>query len=842
MVHFLWSKPTLISASALLVALLLVGALMLMPQPPAAAQTQEDGQVTYASADGESTIVSERVALLPADFARAGTLNGLQASPDGLKLASGTNQGIYVSAPLRSPLDYTTDLGPAWLADVPDGATVTAEARLSDNGQNWGDWQPVRVEYYPTANGEYAGVLVWIDKANVYAQMRLTLQANGAGASPLLRRLSLFFNDTSHGPSDDAAITQAAAAPRPAALTCPDKPLVIPRSAWGSPSGESSPYWPPSYQSVTHIVINHTATPNQATDWAKVVRSIWHYHAHILGWGDIGYQYLIDPQGNIYEGRAGGDDVIGAFDGFNRGALGIGYIGCYGNCQTIGLPNTEPPAAMLTAGNDLIAWKFGQKELDPLGSGSYCYQDLPNIVGRSDVTCRGGSLSPGDLLAAKLPAIRADVVDKLADCQQATPPVTVVITIEPETPAPTGTSTPSGPTATPTATSINPTSTPTQTPTSVGPTATPTSTSTGPTATPTPTSTSTNPTATPTPTSTGPTATPTSTPTGPTATPTLTPSPTATPTGPTPTPSPTSTGPTPTWTPTLTPIPPTPIITMWPPVLPLNLTSTGTSEIKILNIANLYGVDLTLNYDPNIVEVVDADPNTPGVQVAPDYVFNGVQFFVAQNEVTNGVIRFSATRQSPAPVFNGTGALIKITWQGKVTGDSPVIFGQVKLSNPDGQPLVATAEPGLVKVDVAQMIIRGWVRLEKVGQSTSIVWGIGDPAPGTDTDGIFILEVDPNTRAYTLTLTVTGYLTVQIKGKDFTELTNIDFDSITLLGGEVTGDNQIDIFDLAFIGSRYGSNDRQGDINDDGIVDIFDLSVSAANYGQSGPVAIQWDK
>ena len=62
------------------------------------------------------------------------------------------------------------------------------------------------------------------------------------------------------------------------------------------------------------------------------------------------------------QGRAGGDDAIVAFDGFNRGAMGIGYIGCYGNCDYLGIPNAEPSTEMLAAGNELIAWKVGQNE------------------------------------------------------------------------------------------------------------------------------------------------------------------------------------------------------------------------------------------------------------------------------------------------------------------------------------------------------------------------------------------------------------------------------------------------------------------------------------------------
>ncbi|MFC1975399.1 N-acetylmuramoyl-L-alanine amidase, partial [Chloroflexota bacterium] len=413
MKHLL-NQKRIISLGIFLVALSLTMWLFIPSPRSAGAQPPDVDRVTYASVDGASTIVSQRIVLAAADFARVGTVDDLAVTPAGLRLAEGVNSGVYLSEAIRSPLDFTTDIGPAWLADLPDGAAISVEAHLSRDGVAWDEWLPVPVEYYPTAKGEHGGVLVWVNQPGIYVQFRLTLQAGDKGASPVFRRLTLFFNDTSQGPSDEAAVAAAMAVDMAeeagtASLICPAKPLVIPRTAWGCPPDATSPYWPPAYQPVTHIVINHTATPNSADDWAKVVRSIWHYHAHILGWGDVGYQYLIDPLGNVYEGRAGGDDVIGAFDGFNRGAMGLGYIGCYGNCDYLGLSNAEPSQAILTAGNVLMAWKVDQKKIDPFGSGEYCYQTLPNIVGRSEVTCRGGSLSPGDWLGARIPDMQVAV-------------------------------------------------------------------------------------------------------------------------------------------------------------------------------------------------------------------------------------------------------------------------------------------------------------------------------------------------------------------------------------------------------------------------------------------------
>jgi hypothetical protein len=767
------------AAIVLLVGLLLATLLFALPHQPAVAQGSSSDRVTYASVDGQSAIVSQQMVLEAGDFARGGTVDNLQITPDGLILAAGVTRGIYLSEAIRSPLDFTTDVGPAWLADVPAGASVSVEARLSDDGQSWGEWAEVPVEYYPTRAGEYGGTLVWVDKPTAYVQFKLTLQAGADGLSPRFRRLKLFFNDTSQGPSDEVAVAQARNEVTHASLTCPAKPLVIPRSTWGCPPGQTSPFWPPAYEPVTHIVVNHTATPNSADDWARVVRSIWNYHANILGWGDIGYQYLIDPLGNIYEGRAGGDDVIGAFDGFNRGAMGIGYIGCYGNCDYLGLANAEPSTAMLTAGNVLMAWKVDQKEIDPFGTGQYCFQTLPNIVSRSDVTCRGGSLSPGDFLDARVPEMRMAVADIISACQAATPTpgVTVIITTEPST--------------TPSPTDQTPTPTPTsQTPTpgvTVVITLDPT---------------------TPTPSPTNQTPMPTETPT-----PTVTPTPTTTATGST--------------------------VALFPASLQLGLDGTGVSEVEAANISDLYGVDLRLTYDPNVLAVVDADPNAPGVQVEAGTVFEDVAFFVAKNEASDGVINFIAARQSPAPTFSGTGSLIQITWQGKTLGQTPVTLEGVKLSDPDGLPLSATLQDGQVEVSLG-IIVQGHVALQGSDDSSRAVVAVGAQQVATSPDGQFEIEIAP-ANSDPLTIVAPGYLSAQTAGEVFVGSTVIDLGNITLLGGEVTGDNRVDIFDLTFIGSRYNGTDSLADVNGDGAVDIFDLTLTASNYGQRGPVMIGVD-
>ena len=178
------------------------------------------------------------------------------------------------------------------------------------------------------------------------------------------------------------------------------KPSVVSRTEWGCPDGQNSPRWPPEYYPVTHVIIHHTATTNVAIDWAKEVYKRWEYHANTKGWGDIGYNYLIDSNGVIYEGRAGGDDVIaGHAYGHNKGTMGIAFLGTFST--------VEPTSAALRSAQALIAWKCAQRNIDPLESGTDFAGTYYNyIAGHRDVSV---TECPGDKLYNLLPIIRQSV-------------------------------------------------------------------------------------------------------------------------------------------------------------------------------------------------------------------------------------------------------------------------------------------------------------------------------------------------------------------------------------------------------------------------------------------------
>jgi hypothetical protein len=138
-------------------------------------------------------------------------------------------------------------------------------------------------------------------------------------------------------------------------------PPILSRSTWGA--NEAIRRAPPSYApSVQFAVVHHTAgtnayTPSQS---AAIVRGIEIYHVQGNGWNDIGYNFLVDKYGQVFEGRYGGVDknVIGAHaEGFNTGSVGVAMLGTYGS--------TAPPLVARNALAHLLAWRLDLAHVDP---------------------------------------------------------------------------------------------------------------------------------------------------------------------------------------------------------------------------------------------------------------------------------------------------------------------------------------------------------------------------------------------------------------------------------------------------------------------------------------------
>lgn len=192
----------------------------------------------------------------------------------------------------------------------------------------------------------------------------------------------------------------------PAASTL--KPPVFSRVSWGANPASCNP----SYCTTTHVAMHHTASASEYTSqsWAECaanVKASQVYHMVTRGWCDIGYNYLICPHGDIFEGRGGGDDVRGAHDGYNCGSMGVSMMGYFHTPH-----NQTLTSAMQDAFVDLAAWKCDQQGIDPLGTSWYAGYgaNQSNLYGHRDVSA---TACPGDFAFAELPQLRQRVEQKI---------------------------------------------------------------------------------------------------------------------------------------------------------------------------------------------------------------------------------------------------------------------------------------------------------------------------------------------------------------------------------------------------------------------------------------------
>nr|WP_231126245.1 N-acetylmuramoyl-L-alanine amidase [Motilibacter aurantiacus] len=194
-------------------------------------------------------------------------------------------------------------------------------------------------------------------------------------------------------------------------------PAIVTRAQWGA--DESLRGRTPNYTGTPKIgFVHHTASTNSysAETAAAQVRAIYAYHTKVNKWSDIGYNFLVDKFGTVYEGRAGGIDraVLGAHTGgFNSDSFGVSALGNY--------DTTDAPGPMVESISQVLAWKLASAYRDPnasvtvtsAGGGTSRYRSgeratVPVVAGHRDV---GATACPGRYLYDDLPAIRSRVTE-----------------------------------------------------------------------------------------------------------------------------------------------------------------------------------------------------------------------------------------------------------------------------------------------------------------------------------------------------------------------------------------------------------------------------------------------
>ncbi|MGY1690052.1 N-acetylmuramoyl-L-alanine amidase [Geodermatophilus sp. SYSU D01105] len=308
-------------------------------------------------------------------------------------------------------------VGVTWEYD-PAVTDTVVKVRVQDGAGAWGEWTEVGIEDAEQDPDAEADADVRGGTAPLWTGPSTGVEAElvtRTGAAPTDVQLDLV--DPGDSAADGSLGTPDIQDTADAAMAMP---AVYSRAQWGA--DESIMGWDPEYApTIKAATLHHTADSNNYTadQVPAIMRSIYRYHSVSRGWGDIGYNVIVDKFGRLWEGRYGGlaRPVVGAHAiGFNSGTFGVSMLGTY--------ESVAVPQATVDAVAAVIGWKFSLHGVDPRGStvltagggGTSKYAagqrvTLPTIFGHRDV---GRTACPGTQGYARLGEIRNQVTSRLA--------------------------------------------------------------------------------------------------------------------------------------------------------------------------------------------------------------------------------------------------------------------------------------------------------------------------------------------------------------------------------------------------------------------------------------------
>ncbi len=367
-----------------------------------AAAEDESAEVPTGSVDPE---ISEYQLSAPPGARARGTAPRASARP------LGKGQRVLSDA---LPVAGLAAVGVTWDAGEQVDESAIDVAVRGRTGNGWSSW--VDLAYHGDEHGPDAGTREAAratrpgTDAFVLADAdRVQVRIDAARRIPQDLRLAVIDpgeaeRTTRQEPAIDTAAEEAPARTtdgRVAARvsTTASKPRIFSRRQWGADESLRDK-GSLSYGTVKAGFVHHTVNGNGYSkgEVPGIIRSIYAYHTRSLGWSDIGYNYLIDKFGRIWEGRAGGvrRPVIGAHTrGYNHASFGASAIGNF--------EQVRPRRAMLGAFSRLMAWKLAIHGYRPKGKRRIDGRVVKAISGHRDA---GSTACPGRYLYDKLPAIR----------------------------------------------------------------------------------------------------------------------------------------------------------------------------------------------------------------------------------------------------------------------------------------------------------------------------------------------------------------------------------------------------------------------------------------------------
>ena len=255
-------------------------------------------------------------------------------------------------------------------------------------------------------------------------------------------------------------------------------------------------------------------------------------------------------------------------------------------------------------------------------------------------------------------------------------------------------------------------------------------------------------------------------------------------------------------------------------------------EVWVEAVSDFYGAQFTLAYDGSIVEAVSVEPGSAFTDF-PD------QYEVAKADIVSDTVSFAATllRVSKADPLQGDLQLAVITFDAVDLGESFLDFVEVKLSDSAGNAIPFTPwDSAITVIEVPTKLIGNAYMEGREDHSGIGVTLMSDPVMTTTTNisGTYTFNNVP-AGVYSVTMSADLYLgAMAVNVLVLENETNYACD-VTMLGGDLNGDEIIDILDLSMCAVSFETAAPEADVNADGIVDVYDLVLLGKNFKLEAP-------
>jgi hypothetical protein len=337
----------------------------------------------------------------------AGSFDGLLVvnNADGeLRLAEASEQGVFVSAPFEAEHTFNA-VGATWQADMIVGTGIAIDVRVRSDAPSdapepdsaWSDWLPLRSgdARAPAEAGAFASADVLATPVDSrYLQLRVRLDSEVERASAVLEAITIDYIDSAGtSPIFTDGLPRLPLIAGPVTLT--PRPSLVARTVWSG----ATPAVRPERQDPQGIVLHQIDATTTPSTTVALLRALDTHQVERLGWEDLAYHYIIDEEGNLFEGRIGGPTARVERLAAGDSAVHIALI----------TPDDADiaPAAQGVLVN-LLAWLGEAYDLPPTGTHTVVVDaeplERPNIVVHADIV--DPAPDPAPALQALMPQLR----------------------------------------------------------------------------------------------------------------------------------------------------------------------------------------------------------------------------------------------------------------------------------------------------------------------------------------------------------------------------------------------------------------------------------------------------